>query len=77
MSRSLLQKYIELTLETRLARVPSQLLPSDGESEDGDETCEQENVNEFSGVGAVAGYGVPLGMNPDKLGRKKNSPKKR
>ena len=29
-------------------------------------------MTEFSGVGAVAGYTAPLGMNPDVVGRKKN-----
>lgn len=74
---NLLMEYIRLALhEARLARVPKQLLPlptENGTEEDGTE--EQENVQEFSGVGAIAGYTGPLGMSPDKLGRKKNKPR--
>ncbi len=76
MSVSLLKRYIqEAIAEAKLARVPNQLLePEKEESGDEDETVE--NVSEFSGVGAIAGYSGPLGMDPDRLGRKKNSRKK-
>lgn len=74
---NLLMEYIRLALhEARLARVPKQLLPvptESGTEEDGNE----ENVQEFSGVGAIAGYTGPLGMSPDKLGRKKNKPRRK
>lgn len=74
---NLLMEYIRLALrEARLARVPQQLMPLSTESgteEDGNE----ENVQEFSGVGAIAGYTAPLGMSPDRLGRKKNRPRRK
>ena len=77
LSESLLVKYIQAAvIEAKLARVPNQLMaPEKEESGNEDETVE--SVNEFSGVGAIAGYTAPLGMDPDKLGRKKNSRKKR
>ena len=63
-------RYIRLALEeARLARVPQQLLSPDADSEDG---SEDEDVNEYSGVGAIVGYSAPLGVNPDALGRQKN-----
>lgn len=72
---NLLMEYIRLALrEARLARVPQQLMPLSTESgteEDGNE----ENVQEFSG--AIAGYTAPLGMSPDRLGRKKNRPRRK
>jgi len=76
MSAKLLKRYIqEAVAEAKLARVPNQLMaPEKEESGNEDETVE--NVNEFSGVGAIAGYSGPLGMDPDRLGRKKNSRKK-
>lgn len=72
----LLKRYITMVLEdARLARVPQQLVSPDGEqsgnSEDGKE--EAEDVYEFSGAGAGAGYTLPLGMDPDAAGRRKNS----
>jgi hypothetical protein len=74
----LLIDYIRLALrETRLARVPQQLQPvprEDGTEEDGND---EENVQEFSGIASVAGYTGPLGMSPDKLGRKKNRPRRK
>lgn len=71
---NLLMRYIRLALaEAHLARVPQQLVTPDS-TENGQEEDESatENVNEFSGVGAIAGYTAPLGMSPDRLGRKKN-----
>lgn len=76
MSEKLLKRYIqEAVAEAKLARVPNQLMEPEKE-ESGNEDEAVENVNEFSGVGAIAGYGGPLGMDPDRLGRKKNSRKK-
>lgn len=76
MSGSLLERYIRMVVvETKLARVPNQLLPPTEEKGQEDDEAD-ESVNEFSGVGAIAGYSAPLGMDPDKLGRKKNSRKK-
>lgn len=74
---NLLRRYIkEAVAEAKLARVPNQLISPDEKEESGNEDETVENVNEFSGVGAIAGYSGPLGVNPDKLGRKKNSRKK-
>ncbi len=76
-SIKLLTRYIRLALaEVHLARVPNQLLEPDQEVENGKEDEDVEEVNEFSGVGAAAGYSGPLGANPDDLGRQKNSRKK-
>lgn len=64
--------------EAKLARVPNQLVSPDSEEngqEDSDEEA-VEGVNEFSCVGSIAGYSGPLGIDPDELGRKKNSRKK-
>lgn len=65
---------------TEQARVPTQLVSPDNEDneEEGKEECgaEEDEVQEFSAAGAVAGYALPLGMDPDKSGRKKNSSKK-
>ena len=81
MSKKLLVRYIrEAVAEAKLARVPNQLLApkaEKGEEDDGEDDGEaDESVNEFSGVGSIAGYTAPLGMDPDKLGRKKNSRRK-
>jgi len=79
---NLLRRYIRTVIEARLARVPQQLVSADS-SEHSDEGHEDEGteecVQEFSaaGSGAVAGYSLPLGMNPDAVGRKKNRTKKR
>jgi hypothetical protein len=74
-SKSLLMRYIRTVVEAHLARVPNQLVsePSDGERE------EDEAVDEFAAVGGggIAGYTAPLGMDPDRLGRKKNAGKKK
>jgi argininosuccinate lyase len=37
---------------------------------------EEQEINEFSGVGAIVGYTGPLGVNPDELGRKKKKTSK-
>lgn len=36
----------------------------------------ESTVNEFTGVGAVVGYMLPLGMDPDAAGRQLNSTKR-
>lgn len=75
MSNKLLVEYIRLALaESGLARVPNQLLSPNAESEqEEDKEDGIEDVQEFSGVGAIVGYSAPLGMSSDKLGRKKNT----
>lgn len=42
-------------------------------------TLAEDDINEFSacGSGAIVGYSLPLGANPDDYGRKLNKPKKR
>lgn len=76
-STTLLKRYIRLALaEAHLARVPQQLLSPDQETDNRDEDEGEEDVNEFSGVGSIVGYSVPLGMDPDRLGRQKNRRKK-
>jgi hypothetical protein len=70
-SKALLARYIRLVIEARNARVPNQLLDASDTESGEKEKDEVEDVNEFSGVGAVAGYTAPLGMSPDDLGRKK------
>lgn len=84
MNTRLLEKLIRLMIEDdRNANVPNQLLTADAlEDEFGDEervyhdeqTDEESGIQEFSGVGsgAIAGYTAPLGIDPDRLGRKKN-----
>lgn len=77
MSKKLLVAYIRAAVaEAKLARVPNQLMAPEKEDGGQDDDEAVENVNEFSGVGAIAGYSGPLGMDPDKLGRKKNSRRK-
>jgi hypothetical protein len=72
MSNQLLVRYIRLIMqEARDARVPQQLLAPE-DSEKGSEKDEVENVVEFSGVGAIAGYTAPLGMSPGKKKRTRN-----
>lgn len=64
--------------ETPLARVPNQLISPDdagqGKEDVADESEEVADVNEFSsaGGGSIMGYSLPLGMDPDSAGRKKN-----
>lgn len=71
MSRELLVRYLRLAIgESRNANVPTQLIEPD--SVDDNDKRNLDQVDEFSGAGAVAGYTAPLGMSPDKLGRKKN-----
>jgi len=80
-SSFLLKQYVRLLLreldgsllklpETAMARVPNQLI------EPHDQENENEEITEFSGASAVPGYVGPLGMDPDKLNRRKNARKK-
>jgi hypothetical protein len=82
MISELLRTCIRLTIEDcASSRVPNQLIEPDSEnnSDKRKENEEQEDVNEFCGVGAavggggVMGYSLPLGANPDAYGRKKNT----
>lgn len=63
--------------QTPLARVPNQLIDPDDVQGKEDVTDEADagDVNEFSGVGGIAGYSLPLGMDPDAAGRRKNAPR--
>lgn len=58
------------------ARIPNQLVGNE-DSETDKKKKEKQDIDEFSGVGAVMGYSAPLGMNPDDMGRKKNKPRGR
>lgn len=71
MNTSLLKRYIsEVLVEMqKQARVPTQLIDVDDEQDD-------DAIEEFSGVGAIAGYTGPLGADPSDLGRKKQQQKK-
>ncbi len=76
----LLKRYIRMVVkEGELARVPNQLLsPEDHEGEE--EGMKAGDVQqEFSSVGsgAIMGYSLPLGMNPDAAGRQKNRPRRK
>lgn len=81
MSEKLLREFVRLSLtETPLARVPTQLLDPDedgkaaGDADDCGCGDKDDELDEFSavGAGAIAGYTGPMGINPDRLGRKKN-----
>lgn len=70
---NLLMRYIRMAVaEAKLARVPNQFVEPDSAEGDRNEDVAGD-VNEFSGVGSIAGYTGPLGMDLDKLGRKKNA----
>lgn len=71
---NLLKTYLKMVVEGEIARVPNQLM-SVGDSE----KEKEENVNEFSSIGggSIAGYTLPLGMNPDSAGRQKNRSKRK
>lgn len=64
-----------MVVEGDIARVPNQLLSPDSESKEDPE----EAVQEFSSVGggAVMGYSLPLGMDPDAAGRQMNRPRRK
>jgi hypothetical protein len=73
MGKRLLVRYIREVVESHLARVPNQLVSDDRQEGDGEA---DEGMDEFAGVGGIAGYTAPLGMDPDRLGRKKNKTRK-
>lgn len=67
MNKDILVKYIRLVLEsTKDARVPNQLIDDTDETSSEKKKDEVEDVVEFSGCGAIAGYTAPLGMNISK-----------
>jgi hypothetical protein len=66
MKVSLLKEYVKAYLaEFKDARVPNQLVSDEPSTEDKDKD-EVEDVKEFSGVGAIAGYTAPLGAEKKK-----------
>lgn len=77
MSKRLLVRLIRLVMAESgdTARVPNQLMSPDEVSHL--TAADDEEVTEFSGAGAVAGYSAPLGVDPDRLGRKKDASKRR
>lgn len=77
MSKRLLVRLIRLVMAESgdTARVPNQLMLPDEVSHS--TAADDEEVTEFSGAGAVAGYSAPLGVDPDRLGRKKDASKRR
>lgn len=77
MGKALLMRYVKMVLESaKDARIPNQLVGNE-DSETDKKKKEKQDIDEFSGVGAVMGYSAPLGMNPDDMGRKKNKPRGR
>lgn len=56
-----LRQFIRLVFEEQ-ARVPTQLIGVDEEQKES-----QDDIDEFSGVAAIAGYSGPLGMDPKQL----------
>lgn len=73
MSVALLKTYI------RMLRERAEHVEKGSRDDDESLLCDDEDEGniqqEFSAAGAVAGYTGPLGVDPDKLGRKKNSKK--
>lgn len=64
-----LREYIRMLIAEVLAENPrvstSQLVPDEGTKNKPDsEKDEEDELEEFSGVGAIAGYTLPLGMPP-------------
>lgn len=62
-----------MVMEDVTRPAPNQLLsPEQADEDSGKE--EAGEIDEFSGVGAIAGYTAPLGMDPDspKVGRRKS-----
>jgi hypothetical protein len=77
-SVALLKEFIKLAVESPLARVPNQLLSPDSDNHAEEESPSgEEAVQEFSGVGSIMGYSLPLGMDPDAAGRQKNAPRRK
>lgn len=71
MGKSLLAEYIKLAIE--VVGVPNQLIDADEIETQGNE----EDVNEFSGCGAIAGFSAPLGMSSADLQPKKTKRRKK
>lgn len=64
MSVRTLKEYIKLIIKEVVvqARVPTQLLPpEETEDEESGKDSEGDAIDEFSGVGSIAGYTAPLG----------------
>lgn len=62
---NMLKRFVKLVIEAEVA------VRKEAEYED------EEEVNEFSGVGSIAGYSLPLGADPDQYGRQKNKTRKK
>ncbi len=82
MSSQLLIAYIRTVVEGHMARVPNQLVSDDRLNGSGNETEDEESdgeMDEFAGVGGggISGFTAPLGIDPNKLGRKKNKPQRK
>ena len=86
MSERLLRRYVRLLAEVETdPRVSSQLLEPEDEEEkargtpSSDADTGEEELEEFSscGGGNIVGYSLPLGMDPDAAGRRKNAPPKK
>jgi len=76
MSVALLKKYINMILSEAdvQARVPTQLLsPEETSDEDNGNRAEEENdsVDEYCGVSAIAGYTAPMNLKNSKV-KKRN-----
>ena len=65
MNEFLLRRYIREIVESHQA-------PEDLEEED---SLDEDDLNEFSGVGAIAGYTAPLGATSDDMGAERGSKK--
>jgi hypothetical protein len=77
MKRDLLATYLKLFIESSgNANVPNQLIDSDDDEKKSNKD-EVEDVNEFSGVGSIAGFTAPLGAGPATYYDKKPKAKKR
>lgn len=79
MSTNLLMSYIRQVVEGHLARVPNQLVSDDREGSGHEEEVqgEMDEMAAAIGGGSIAGMTAPLGTDPDRLGRKKNKPRRK
>jgi hypothetical protein len=88
MDLTLLKEYLDLLLsEQANARVPQQLVSKSNsvksakstKKDDKDRLDQKQNVDEFSGVGAIMGYMAPLGASADDVNanKRKNSYEKK
>lgn len=76
MSLKLLKEYVRFVLESaKDARVPNQLVGNEGTDQEDDD--EAEDVKEFSGVGAIAGFTAPLGYSAEDMQPNSSKKKKR